>query len=182
MKHFRFARLLPWLVISLCPPLLGHCGGALEHVGRDRPAAVLLVDVHHGRISDAGPADRRARVSPGANCTGGRHGFRRMVSGGGDAAAAAGALVRSTAVRSDLRVSGHHAISGDRALAMAEPARAGRGPINANITCRCARLRNSDWPDGLAGNCRLISLPGAAFYGPIRDEIAKAEKELELAQ
>jgi hypothetical protein len=31
MKDFRWTRLLPWLVISLCPPLLGHCGGAVEH-------------------------------------------------------------------------------------------------------------------------------------------------------
>jgi hypothetical protein len=31
MKHFTFTRWLPWLLIALCPPLLGQCGGDVTH-------------------------------------------------------------------------------------------------------------------------------------------------------
>jgi len=30
MRHSSLTRLLPWLLLSVCPPLLGHCGGATE--------------------------------------------------------------------------------------------------------------------------------------------------------
>jgi hypothetical protein len=30
MRHSSLVRLLPWLLISVCPPLLGHCGGSTE--------------------------------------------------------------------------------------------------------------------------------------------------------
>ncbi|MEO8178469.1 MAG: carboxypeptidase-like regulatory domain-containing protein [Deltaproteobacteria bacterium] len=31
MKHLPLTRLLFWLLVAICPPLLGHCGGAVEH-------------------------------------------------------------------------------------------------------------------------------------------------------
>ena len=54
MKHFRFARLLPWLVISLCPPLLGHCGGALEHGTETGNPPVVEQQKLHVVLHDSG--------------------------------------------------------------------------------------------------------------------------------
>ena len=71
MKHFRFARLLPWLVISLCPPLLGRCGGALEHgTETGNPPVIeqqkLHVVLHDDGVEVVGEA---GSVSPGASVT-----------------------------------------------------------------------------------------------------------------
>lgn len=71
MKHFRFARLLPWLLIAVCPPLLGHCGGALEHgTETGNPPVVeqqkLHVVLHDDGVEVVGEA---GSVSPGATVT-----------------------------------------------------------------------------------------------------------------
>jgi hypothetical protein len=71
MKHVRFVRLLPWLVIGLCPPLLGHCGGALEHgTETGNPPVVeqqkLHVVLHDDGVEVVGEA---GAVSPGASVT-----------------------------------------------------------------------------------------------------------------
>jgi hypothetical protein len=31
MRHSSILRALPWLLVALCPSLLGHCGGSVEH-------------------------------------------------------------------------------------------------------------------------------------------------------
>jgi hypothetical protein len=67
----RFIRLLPWLVISLCPPLLGHCGGALEHgTETGNPPVVeqqkLHVVLHDDGVQVVGEA---GSVSAGATVT-----------------------------------------------------------------------------------------------------------------
>ena len=69
MKHFVFARLLPWLLIALCPPLLDHCGGATEPgtetgnppVVEQQRLHIVLRDTGVEVVGDAGA------VSPGAS-------------------------------------------------------------------------------------------------------------------
>ena len=71
MKHLRFARLFPWLLIAICPPLLGHCGGALEHgTETGNPPVVeqqkLHVVLHDDGVEVVGEA---GAVSHGATVT-----------------------------------------------------------------------------------------------------------------
>jgi hypothetical protein len=71
MKHLRFARLLPWLLIAVCPPLLSRCGGALEHgTETGNPPVVeqqkLHVVLHEDGVEVVGEA---GSVSPGASVT-----------------------------------------------------------------------------------------------------------------
>jgi hypothetical protein len=69
MKHFSFTRLLPCLLIAVCPPLLGHCGGAVEHgtetgnppVVEQQKLHIVLGDRGVQVVGDAGA------VSPGAS-------------------------------------------------------------------------------------------------------------------
>src|SRR3954471_24853170 len=69
MKHLRLARCLPWLLIAVCPPLLGRCGGAVEHgtetgnppVVEQQKLHVVLRDTGVEVVGDAGA------VSPGAS-------------------------------------------------------------------------------------------------------------------
>lgn len=69
MKHSALSRLLPWLLIAVCPPLLGRCGGAAEHstetgnppVVERQKLHVVLHDTGVEVVGDAGA------VSPGAN-------------------------------------------------------------------------------------------------------------------
>ena len=71
MKHLRLVRWLPWLLIAVCPPLLGHCGGALEHgTETGNPPVVeqqkLHVVLHDDGVEVVGEA---GSVSPGAAVT-----------------------------------------------------------------------------------------------------------------
>jgi hypothetical protein len=69
MKHVAFARLLPWLWIAVCPPLLGQCGGAVEPgretgnppVVEQQKLHIVLADRGVEVVGDAGA------VSPGAS-------------------------------------------------------------------------------------------------------------------
>jgi hypothetical protein len=69
LKHSTLTRLLPWLLIAVCPPLLGRCGGALEHgtetgnppVVEQQKLHVLLRDTGVEVVGDAGA------ISPGAS-------------------------------------------------------------------------------------------------------------------
>src|SRR4051794_8669728 len=69
MKHSTPSRLLPWLLIAVCPVLLGHCGGAVEHgtatgnppVVEQQKLHVVLRDTGVELVGDAGT------VSPGAS-------------------------------------------------------------------------------------------------------------------
>jgi hypothetical protein len=69
MKHSTLTRLLPWLLIAVCPPLLGRCGGAVEHgtqtgnppVVEQQKLHVVLRDTGVEVVGDAGA------VSPGAH-------------------------------------------------------------------------------------------------------------------
>jgi len=68
MKRSSFARVLPWLLIAVCPPLLGRCGGAAEYstetgnppVVQRQKLHVVLRDTGVEVVGDAGA------VSPGA--------------------------------------------------------------------------------------------------------------------
>jgi hypothetical protein len=68
MKRSPLARVLPWLLIAVCPPLLGRCGGAVEHstetgnppVVQRQKLHVVLRDIGVEVVGDAGA------VSPGA--------------------------------------------------------------------------------------------------------------------
>jgi hypothetical protein len=69
MKHLPLARLLLWLLIALFPPLLGQCGGAVEHgtetgnppVVEQQKLHIVLRGTGIEVVGDAGA------VSPGAN-------------------------------------------------------------------------------------------------------------------
>lgn len=70
MRHATLARLLPWLLIAVCPPLLGRCGGAVEHgtetgnppVVEQQKLHVLLRDTGVEVLGDAGAVSPGARV------------------------------------------------------------------------------------------------------------------------
>jgi hypothetical protein len=69
MKRSAFTRLLPWVLLAICPPLLGRCGGAVEHgtetgnppVVEQQKLHVVLRDTGVEVVGDAGA------VSPGAS-------------------------------------------------------------------------------------------------------------------
>src|SRR5215471_11848241 len=71
MKHFRLTRFLPWLLIAVCPPLLGHCGGAVEHgtetgnppVVEEKKLHVVLHDDGAEVVGDAGAVPAGASVT-----------------------------------------------------------------------------------------------------------------------
>ena len=71
MKHLRFAHLFPWLLIAICPPLLGHCGGALEHGTETGNPPVVEQQKLHVVLHDDGVevVGEGGAVSPGATVT-----------------------------------------------------------------------------------------------------------------
>jgi hypothetical protein len=77
MKHSTLARLLPWLLITVCPPLLGHCGGAAEHGNEtDNQLIVERQKETSADIADAGGA------GPAGDCAALRQTLARRVSAG----------------------------------------------------------------------------------------------------
>jgi hypothetical protein len=70
MKHSPLTRLLPWLLIAVCPPFLGRCGGAVEHgtetgnppVVEQQKLHVLLRDTGVEVVGDVGAVSPGARV------------------------------------------------------------------------------------------------------------------------
>src|SRR6185437_12982784 len=80
----------------------------------------LLVDVRHRWISNARVAHRRADVSQRENRVSRRHGIGRVVGRSGGVAAAAGPLVRSTALRRNFLADRGGAAGRDHALAVAQ--------------------------------------------------------------
>jgi hypothetical protein len=69
LKHFAFTRWLPCLLIALCPPLLGQCGGDVTHgtetgnppVVEEQKLHIVLHDTGIEVVGDAGA------VTPGAS-------------------------------------------------------------------------------------------------------------------
>jgi hypothetical protein len=88
MKHLRLARRLPWLLIAICPPLLGHCGGAVEHgtetgnppVVEQQKLHVVLHDDGVVVVGDPGAVPAGATVS----VSNARNGERSEASAGAD--------------------------------------------------------------------------------------------------
>jgi hypothetical protein len=71
MRNSSLTHFLPWLLVALCPPLLGHCGGAAEPgtetgnppVVEQQKLHIVLGDTGVQVLGDAGA------VTPGANVT-----------------------------------------------------------------------------------------------------------------
>ncbi|HEU4583412.1 MAG TPA: carboxypeptidase-like regulatory domain-containing protein [Polyangiaceae bacterium] len=88
MKQLRIAHCLPWLLIAISPPLLNHCGGAVEHgTETGNPPVVeqqkLHVVLHEDGVLVVGDP---GAVSPGASVsvTNTRSGARSEASAGSD--------------------------------------------------------------------------------------------------
>jgi hypothetical protein len=68
MQPLRFARLLPWLFLAVCPALLGHCGGATEGTETGNPPVIeqrkIQLIAHPQGVEIVGEA---GAVSPGAS-------------------------------------------------------------------------------------------------------------------
>jgi hypothetical protein len=88
MKHLRLARCLPWLLIAVCPPLLGHCGGAVEHGTETGNPPVIEQQKLHVVLHDDGVVvvGDPGAVSPGASVavTNTRTGAHAEASAGSD--------------------------------------------------------------------------------------------------
>jgi hypothetical protein len=88
MKLSRLARCLPRLLLALCPPLLGHCGGAVEHgTETGNPPVVEQQKLHVGLHDDGVVVvGDPGAVSPGATVvvTNVRSGERSEASAGAD--------------------------------------------------------------------------------------------------
>src|SRR3954468_834648 len=88
MKPLRLARCLPWLWIAVCPPLLGHCGGAVEHGTETGNPPVIEQQKLHVVLHDDGVVvvGDPGAVSPGASVavTNTRTGAHAEASAGSD--------------------------------------------------------------------------------------------------
>jgi hypothetical protein len=71
MKPSRIVRCLPWLLIALCPALLGHCGGAVEHGTETGNPPVIEQQKLHVVLHDDGVVvvGDPGAVNPGATVT-----------------------------------------------------------------------------------------------------------------
>ena len=94
MKHPRLARCLPWLLIAVCPPLLGHCGGAVEHGTETGNPPVVEQQKLHVVLHDDGVVvlGDPGAVSPGATVTvtNVRSGDRSEATAGADGSVSVG--------------------------------------------------------------------------------------------
>jgi hypothetical protein len=78
MKHFAFTRWLPWLLIAVCPPLLGQCGGDVTYgtetgnppVVEQQKLHIVLRDTGVEVVGDPGAVSAGAGVSVTNRTTG----------------------------------------------------------------------------------------------------------------
>jgi len=69
MKHSMLTRSLPWLLIAVCPPLLGRCGGAVEQSTETGNPPVVEQQKLHVKLRDSGVevVGDAGAISPGAS-------------------------------------------------------------------------------------------------------------------